>query len=393
MYRTLKVALREYTSIVKTKMFIVILVLAPILMSGGLIAAFIAEKNVDTTDKNLVVIDRSKEFGDVLFQAAQARNSSEVYDMESGKKMRPEYILEFVEPDDNDPAKQRLELSNRVREGSIQAFVEIGTDVVHPRNPQSGSINYYGKNSIMDDMRRWLEQPVNNHIRQIRLKEAGVDLSEVQDLFVWQRVSGMGLVSFDEGTGELTDARRSNEIEAFLVPFGLCMFMYFMLILVTQSLLTSVIEEKTQRIAEVLLGSVKPFEFMMGLITSGMPSRRTMSFFGSTFMAGSVTIFPFTIIRPAQIIFSPLRLEDAPLAEMYRFSLKLSSYCQTYNIFKFRDFSLSEKTNPENSSSYPHAENRKQNHSRYCHNTLPQRNTSGSCLPEKHNHRRKNRNH
>jgi ABC-type Na+ efflux pump permease subunit len=39
-----------------------------------------------------------------------------------------------------------------------------------------------------------------------------------------------------------------------------------MLILVIQLLIHTGMEEKNQRIAEVLLGSVKPFEFMMGKI-------------------------------------------------------------------------------------------------------------------------------
>ncbi len=270
MLKIMKVGIREYKAIVKTKMFIAILVLAPIVMSGSLIAALIAERNTDTTDKKLVVIDRSGVLGDALLEAAAARNSTDIHDKETGKKVRPAYLLELVEPDDTDPNKQRLELSNRIRGKNLHAFVEIGADVVHPRNPQTGSINYYGQNAIMDDLRRWLEWPLNNNIRQLRLKDAGIDVTEVQDLFVWHGINGMGLVSVNEDTGELTDARRSNEFEAFGVPFVMCMFIYFMLMLVTQSLLASVIEEKTQRIAEVLLGSVKPFEFMMGKLLGGI---------------------------------------------------------------------------------------------------------------------------
>ena len=270
MRKIMKVGAREYKAIVKTKMFIAILVLAPIFMSGGLIAALLAERNADTTDKKLAVIDRSGVLGDALLEAANAWNSNDIHDKETGKKVRPAYIFELVEPDDTDPKKQRLELSNRVRAKNLHAFVEIGADVVHPTNPQTGSINYYGENTVMDDLRRWLERPINNRVRQMRLKDAGVDVSEVQDLFVWLGVNGMGLASMNEDTGELTDAVRSNEFEAFGIPFIMCMLMYFMLMLVMQSLLGSVIEEKTQRIAEVLLGSVKPFEFMMGKLLGGV---------------------------------------------------------------------------------------------------------------------------
>lgn len=287
MRKTIKVALFQYKAIVKTKMFIGMLVLAPILMSGGWIAGFVAENNVDTTDKKVAVIDRSGAFGSTLLEAAKARNASDTHDTETGKKVRPAYILELATPDDTDPINQRLELSNRVREGKLHAFLEISADVVRPRNMQSASINYYGQNTAMDDMRRWLEQPINNRIRQLRLKDAGIDVSEVQNLFVWQRVSGMSLVSMNEETGELTDAQRSNEFEAIAIPGIMCMFMYFMLILSTQSLLGSVIEEKTQRIAEVLLGSVKPFEFMMGKLLGGVGMVLTAM---AVYISGGITI-------------------------------------------------------------------------------------------------------
>jgi ABC-2 type transport system permease protein len=264
MRKMMKVAAREYKAIVKTKTFIAILVLVPIMMSGGLIASVIAERNMDTSDKKLAVIDRSGAFGETLLNASSARNENEIHNKESGKKERPAYILEFVEPDASDPVGQRLDLSNRVREGDLHAFVEIGSDIVHPTHPKTGSINYYGQNAVMDNMRGWLEWPINNKLRELRLKDAGIKVSEVQDLFMWHGVNGMGLVSVDDDTGEMTDAKRSSELEAAVIPIVLCMFMYFMLILVSQTLLTSVIEEKTQRIAEVLLGSVKPFEFMMG---------------------------------------------------------------------------------------------------------------------------------
>lgn len=270
MRKTIKVAIREYKAIVKTKMFIAILVLMPIIMCGGLIASLIAERNVDTSDKKLAVIDRSGLFSETLLEAAATRNSNELHDKETGKKIRPGYLLEIVKPDDSDPVGQRLELSNRIRNGSLYAFVEIGAEIIHPTNPKTGSINYYGQNAVMDNMRRWLEWPLNNNIRELRLKDAGIDVNEVQDLFMWHGVNGMGLVSMDEDTGEMTDAKRSNEFEAIGVPMILCIFMYFMLMLVTQSLLASVIEEKTMRIAEVLLGSVRPFEFMMGKLIGGV---------------------------------------------------------------------------------------------------------------------------
>ncbi len=269
MRKALKVAAREYKAIVKTKSFIVMLVLVPIMMSGGIIASIFAEKNVDTKDKKLAVIDRSGVLADTLLDAAKARNENEIFDKETGKKIQPRYVLEIIEPNNDDPSGQRLELSNRIRNGNLHAFVEIGENIVHPTDPETGSVNYYAQNAVMDYMRRWVERPINNKLRELRLKDAGVDVSEVPELFMWHGANSMELVSVDRDTGELSDARRSNELETVLIPLIFCMFMYFMLMLVSQSLLSSIIEEKTQRIAEVLLGSIRPFEFMMGKLIGG----------------------------------------------------------------------------------------------------------------------------
>ena len=67
-------------------------------------------------------------------------------------------------------------------------------------------------------------------------------------------------------------------------------------------LLNSVMEEKTQRIAEIILGSVKPFEFMMGKVLAGVAVALTGSgvyvVLGSLALAqvGFVDFIPFHVL-------------------------------------------------------------------------------------------------
>jgi ABC-2 type transport system permease protein len=74
----------------------------------------------------------------------------------------------------------------------------------------------------------------------------------------------LNLVSIDPQTGQIKPAERSSEIAAMLVPMGLMMLMFMVVMVGAPPLLQSVMEEKMQRIAEVLLGSVGPFELMLG---------------------------------------------------------------------------------------------------------------------------------
>ncbi|UCE18533.1 MAG: ABC transporter permease [Gemmatimonadota bacterium] len=278
MRKTLKLATREYKAAVRTKGFIIGLVLAPLVMGGSLIAFALLKDRVDTKDKTVVIIDRSGVLAEALIEAAEHRNKEEIYQAETGKKIKPAYYFEMVEPDDEDPRAQRLELSDRVRNVDFHAFVEIGPDVIHPGEKSEASrISYYAKNAAMDNVRQWMSWPINNHLRKLRLADAGIDESEVEDLFYWVNVDGLGLVTVDEATGDIQEAKRASEFEAILIPIILMMLLFLMIMMSVPGMLHSVMEEKTQRIAEVLLGSIKPFEFMMGKLLGGVGVSLTSS--------------------------------------------------------------------------------------------------------------------
>jgi len=271
-------ARREYKAAVKTKGFIIGLILAPVFMGGGLIAFAVFKDRVDTTDKTVAVVDRSGVVAEALLEAAELRNSKEIHDEETGKKIKPAYFIEVVAPDETDPQAQRLRLSDRVRRGELHAFLEIGPEVVHPgEDAEASRIAYHARNAAMDDVRRWMGWPINNQLRKLRLADAGIDESQVKDLFFWADVEGLGLVSVDEASGTIQDARRASEVEAIIVPIVIMMLMMMMVMMSVPGMLHSVMEEKTQRIAEVLLGSIKPFEFMMGKLLAGIAVSLTSS--------------------------------------------------------------------------------------------------------------------
>jgi ABC-type Na+ efflux pump permease subunit len=275
MSKILKLTKREYKASVKTKGFIIGLLLAPLLTGGSSFAFILLKDRVDNTDKKIAIVDRSGVVANALIEAANMRNTKDIYDQKTGKKVKPAYLFEIVTPDKK-PEAQRLELSDRVRNGSLHAFVEIDQNVVHPGKKDS-RIAYYAKNSAIDEIRRWIDWPINDYLRKLRLADAGIDESAVKDLFAWVSAEGMGLVSVDTDTGAVKDAKRANEAEAVVVPLVMTMLMFMMFMMGAMPLLNSVMEEKTQRIAEVLLGSVKPFEFMMGKVLGGVGVSLTSS--------------------------------------------------------------------------------------------------------------------
>jgi ABC-2 type transport system permease protein len=271
MRRILRLAKREYLESVKTKGFIIMLVLMPVVMGGSGIAMLLFRGQVDTTDKRIAVLDHSGVMKGILLPAAKERNRAAVSDPKTGKKIQPSYIIEMIAPDAARSQAQKLDLSDRIRHGELHAFLEVGPNVAHPRGSQGEfRMSYHARNAAVDSVRNWLNNTINNDLRRLRLTEAGIDVPRADEIMTWLPVEPMGLLSADAATGEIREARKSSETEAVLVPLVLFFLMFMMIMMGAMPLLGSVQEEKTQRIAEVLLGSLKPFEFMAGKVLGGL---------------------------------------------------------------------------------------------------------------------------
>jgi len=278
MRKILILTLREYRTSVRTKSFIIGLLLAPVLMGGSMIVFMLLKDKVDINDKKIAIIDHSGIMADTLIKTAEYRNSHEIFDPETGEKVRPAYILEIIESDSASLFETKMKLSDRVRSKDLHAFIEIGPGIVHPADdPEKARIIYYSEHAFMDDVINWFTWPINNRVRQIRIDELDLDEEAVGDLFHYNYPERMGLINVDRKTGDVQDAQHTNELQTFLIPYIMVLLMFLMVMMSAVPLLTAVMEEKIERIAEVLLGSVTPFQFMMGKILGSISVSMTVS--------------------------------------------------------------------------------------------------------------------
>ena len=283
------------------------------MMSGGMIAFLLLKDRVDTTDKRIAVIDHTGRVAQALVAAAEYRNINELHDKSSGKKIKPAYLIEQIQADSLHISKQLLELSDRVRQNDLYAFAVIGPHVIHPgQNEKNVSVAFYARSAAMDDMRDWIMWPVNDRLRKLRLADAGIEESAVADLFYWVNVEGLNLISVDKNTGTISDARKASPVDALVVPIAIMMILFLMIMMSVPGMLTSVMEEKTQHIAEVLLGSITPFEFMLSKLLAGVAVSLTSS--GVYIIGGvmAVTYMGFEEYIPFHVL--PWFLVYMPLA-------------------------------------------------------------------------------
>jgi ABC-2 type transport system permease protein len=312
MNKILTVAKREYGAAVKTKTFLVSLLLMPLLMLGGVMIQRKTQSIVDSSDYRVAVIDRTEggSIGKAILRAAERREAVDRIDKKTGKPGGPSYKIELVEPAPaDDPAaidRQRLELAGRTRSNELLAYVEIGPKVIEPdvaslmrlssaaatqtssdasttelqgnffaqlnRLPDEAIVRYSTNQPTLMAFRNWLQQAITQPVVVARMQKLGVDFGQITKvtnaIFPPPVVDrGMPQVAPD---GSITyEANNASMIVNTLVPTVLVMLMFIAVMVGASPLATNIVEEKQLRIAEVLLGGLTPFQLMLGKLLGG----------------------------------------------------------------------------------------------------------------------------
>jgi ABC-2 type transport system permease protein len=275
MRKVLAIAAREYRAAVQSKAFIISLVLMPVIWGGSIALQRLVKKAEDRSTKKVAVIDRTagQQIRPALDLAVERRNSKEVYDRETGEQDRPKIEIVHVEPSAYDRSavlEQRYELSQRVEKGEFEGFVDIDPNVlaVGPPAPPGQKDEQrelrFQSSKPAGEIARWAERAVNEAIQQWRFAERQIPRDEVRALQQLVLLQAKGLTKRDAATGELRDASDESRIANILIPVALIVLMYVLILVGASPAMQGVVEEKQQRIAEVLLGSVTPFGLMLG---------------------------------------------------------------------------------------------------------------------------------
>jgi ABC-2 type transport system permease protein len=301
MRKVLVIAAREYKAAVKTKSFLVSILMLPLMMGGSVLVQLLQKDQVDLSTKQFVVVDRTagEKLAKVLETAATQRNAKATRDPKTNKQILPEFIVTLVAPE-TDISGQRLALSERVRNQEIFGFLEIGADVLKPSPaapsgpmfasrkkaellsrvqtlPDGFVLRYQSNSPTYDEFYRWSEQVLNQAIWQVRCEAAGISRERLMEMVRTVPLVVKGLAHRNPATGEIEEGKDENELASILIPGGLMVLMFMLILLGATPLMNGIVEEKMQRIAEVLLGSVRPFELMLGKLLGMVAVSITLS--------------------------------------------------------------------------------------------------------------------
>ncbi len=276
MRKLLVIALREYKAAVRTKAFVISLVLVPILWGASIGIQVLLHKAEDRSTKKFAVVDRTadRQVTAAIEAEVKVHNDIWVYDRETGEQTEPKFELVPIKPsapDRESLLEQRYELSQQCQNGEFEGFLDVGPDVyalVTPSKDRSTDerreLRFQSSKPGAGGFGRWVERVANEGIQQHRFAGHNVSLDLVRQLQQPVQLKSKGLTVRDPVNGQLRDATEEGRVATFALPALLIVLMYFMILVGASPAMHGVVEEKQQRISEVLLGSVSPFGLMLG---------------------------------------------------------------------------------------------------------------------------------
>ena len=226
---------REYLERVRKKSFIIVTLLMPLFMIAMMVAPSLMMFYGSSDQKQVVVIDRSGLIADNLTSTPE---------------------VSFIRED----TMSKSEACNTYNEESgIFGILYIGESI---EARDSVQLITNSSSSMM------FEQNISSQIETIieREKLKAYDIENLEEILA-NIETNIDLATYvNDGIGEEEDMESTSSGVSYILGIALGMILYMIIILYGQMVLTSVIEEKSSRVIDVMVTSCTPFQLMMGKI-------------------------------------------------------------------------------------------------------------------------------
>lgn len=243
MRKLLKVARREYLERVKKKSFLISTILGPVLMGGMIVVPSLIFRFSPERQEQITVVDLSRSLYDELDEALADTLA------EGTRKFKLREML--ATGDKLDELKKRL--NAEVETDIIDGYLVVPEDIL-----EAGKATFYGKRvgNIKGISR--MQGALSNVVIAHRLESAGMDYEEV---------SGMvKRVDLDTKMLKEGEEKEGGFDILYLSSFIFIMILYMTILLWGIAVQRSIIEEKNNRVIEVLLSSLRATDLLGGKI-------------------------------------------------------------------------------------------------------------------------------
>lgn len=218
---------REYIQRVRRKSFIISTILMPLLMLGLMMTPALVMTLTGPENKKIAVIDNSH----IIAPALQTDGE-----------------MQFITVDEPiDQIKDNEE---------YEAILVIGKDIISDPN----DVTFYTRGSASIKTESFISGQLSAIIEQHRLSQYKID-NLPQILADVKADVSMKTLRIDREEEETT-----SSIVSYLVGMIMSLMLYMFIMLYGQMVMNSIIEEKNNRVLEVMVSSIKPYQLMLGKI-------------------------------------------------------------------------------------------------------------------------------
>jgi ABC-2 type transport system permease protein len=241
MKKILSVIKREYIQIVRTKGFIIGTILGPVFMLALIVIPVALQFVAIDQQEKIGVIDETRE----IFMELDAKLDQKLKD---GTRR---YLLVNFEPR-GDIEELKQELNKQVLAKDLNAYIHIPGDI-----SRGGEAEYVAEHVSDFNKRGSIGSALSSIVIGKRLRGEGLDPAKISE---YMRPVGLS-------TKKVTTRGVEKDTGGtFILSYVLVLILYMTLIFYGQIILRGVIEEKTSRMVEIVLSSMRPFQLMAGKI-------------------------------------------------------------------------------------------------------------------------------
>lgn len=234
MNQILLVAKREFLSQAKNKTFIIMTFLSPLIMVG-IFGIIFWMMSANSNQKNVAVVDQSGEFITSL-----ASGDNEIYNFY--------------------PDKDISGIKDTLLTSKLDALLVIPKFEENNFEQLEKGIELYTNGNIGVAFKEKLERKLNSRLEDMKMEYVGISKEDLT-----KTKANISIKSLNLKEGMDIKSKESDYIK-FGVAMALAYIIFMFIMLYGVKVMRSVVEEKNNRVVEIIISSVKPFNLMMGKI-------------------------------------------------------------------------------------------------------------------------------
>ncbi len=310
MNKFLAIVKREYVQRVRSKFFVVMTILGPVmLLVFTVVPGLLLSKKFG--DTRIAIVDQTEgtklydAIRDALLKRDRAdanisaskviesanSNTKERFE-KAGKSMTGSFSVELVKIERRPLAEVQVELNQKIGKNQLDGYLVIPADILQNSNSRT---SYFGRNVNDVFTKEQIAQRLNRAISRQRLIDNGVPEQKIDDLS-----KPVDLAAYP--INEKGEPGEKDSGAGFAMVFAIAFLIYITVLLYGQVVLGSVVDEKETRIAEILFSSVRSFTLMLGkLIGVSLVALTQMTIWGVAF--GALSIWGITLLQQRMGLF------------------------------------------------------------------------------------------